>query len=99
MPGQAAYAASKAALAGWVMSAAGEVGHCDLTINLLAPGAIENPGVSIYNTEERERITRHIGCRRIGRPIEVAEVAVFLASRAASYINGAVIPVDGGARF
>jgi 3-oxoacyl-[acyl-carrier protein] reductase len=98
MPGQAAYAATKAALAGWVSSVAGETGRKGITVNLVAPGAVADSS-SLYSTQDMEQACKLIGLGRPADPIEIANVVAFLCSEAASYIHGAVIPVDGGARF
>ena len=98
MPGQSVYAATKAALAGWVSSVAGETGRRGITVNMVAPGAIMD-GSSMYSTDEMEQVCKHIGLGRLANPVEIANVVAFLCSEAASYIHGSVIPVDGGARF
>jgi NAD(P)-dependent dehydrogenase (short-subunit alcohol dehydrogenase family) len=98
-PGQAAYAASMGALSAWAASAAGEVGHGEITVNVVAPGALVDPETALYSADEAEAVTRQIGSRRLGEPREVAAVIAFLCSPDASYVNGATLPVDGGARF
>jgi 3-oxoacyl-[acyl-carrier protein] reductase len=98
-PGQAAYAASKAALAGWAASVSGEVGNYGITVNVVAPGAMKEAGDGIYDEREQAMIIERIGCRRLGTPEDVAAAVAFLASSGASYINGVTLPVDGGARF
>jgi NAD(P)-dependent dehydrogenase (short-subunit alcohol dehydrogenase family) len=94
-PGQAAYAASKAALVAWARSAAGELGGYGITVNVVAPGALE--GSTLYSEAEEARVVERIGCKRVGTADEVAAAICFLASPDASYINGAVLRVDGGA--
>lgn len=98
MPGQSLYAASKAALHGYARSLAFEVGGFGITVNVVAPGAVAGPPTH-YSAAEEQQVCQHIGLRRLGRPEEVAAVVGFLASARASYINGAVIAVDGGGRF
>jgi 3-oxoacyl-[acyl-carrier protein] reductase len=99
MPGQAAYAASKASLSAWAASAAGEVGSHNITVNVLAPGVINAPSESLYTQDEAKAVLDAIGAKRPATPEDVADVIVFLCSQGACYINGATIPVDGGARF
>jgi 3-oxoacyl-[acyl-carrier protein] reductase len=99
MPGQAAYAATKAALSAWASSAAFEVGRRGVTVNVVAPGAIEDASDTTYSQAEAARVQDLIGCGRLGSAAEVGAVVAFLASPAASYVNGATIAVDGGARF
>ncbi|NCP12240.1 MAG: SDR family oxidoreductase [Sphingomonadales bacterium] len=93
-PGQAAYAASKGALAMWAASAAGELAPHGITVNVVAPGVIDTSN-SVYSADEARQVAARIGARRAGTPDEVAAAVAFLASRDAAYINGAVIPVDG----
>jgi 3-oxoacyl-[acyl-carrier protein] reductase len=99
LPGQAAYAASKASLAAWAASVAGEVGRYSITVNTVAPGAMEDAADTTYSPAERSTIVERIACGRLGSPREVAEAVAFLVSGEAAYINGVTLPVDGGARF
>ncbi|CRI58547.1 SDR family NAD(P)-dependent oxidoreductase [Pseudomonas sp. CCOS 191] len=98
MPGQSLYAASKAALHVYARSLAFEVGEHGITVNVVAPGAMAGP-LTHYSEAEASEVCRHIGLRRLGQPSEVASVVAFLLGADASYINGAVIAVDGGGRF
>ena len=66
-----------------------------ITVNVVAPGAVAGPPTH-YSAAEEQQVCQRIGLRRLGRPEEVAAVVGFLASARASYINGAVIAVDGG---
>ncbi len=94
--GSAAYTAAKHGLIGLTRSAAYDYGPYNIRVNAICPGAIQTrisprPGEELY---QRQISKTFLG--RVGMPREVAEVALFLASGAASYITGAAIPVDGG---
>jgi 3-oxoacyl-[acyl-carrier protein] reductase len=99
LPGQAVYASTKAALHAYAKSLAAEVGERNITVNVVAPGVVADEHSTIYTAEEQQRVCGAIGLRRPGRSAEIASVVAFLASPAAAYISGAVIPVDGAARF
>ncbi len=91
-PGEAAYSAAKAGMVGLTHALALEAAPHGVTVNAVAPGWIET-GASI----EEERIAaRHTPPGRAGTPDEVAAAAAFLASADASYVNGAMLVVDGG---
>jgi len=92
-PRIAAYCATKAGVANLVRSLAAEWGPHGVRVNALAPGYIET---EMTAASEREPIHRRTPLGRIGQPEEIAGLACFLASPAAAYINGAVLPVDGG---
>jgi 3-oxoacyl-[acyl-carrier protein] reductase len=99
LPGHSTYAATKAALQAWASSAAGEVGGRDITVNVVAPGAIRDDTMDFHTPQERDLVLKFIGAGRFGEPHEVAAMVSFLCSPAATYVNGATIRVDGGARF
>ena len=91
-PGESAYAAGKAGMIGLTHALALEVGMRGVTVNAVAPGWIST-GAST-NAEMRAALATP--CGRAGTPEEVAAAVVFLASKTASYVNGAVLVVDGG---
>jgi beta-ketoacyl ACP reductase len=97
LPGQANYAASKAGLVGMARSLTRELGSRSITANVVAPGFIDTEMTRAMEPKYQEMAQQAIPLGRIGRPEEVAGVVSFLASEDASYISGAVIPVDGGA--
>jgi 3-oxoacyl-[acyl-carrier protein] reductase len=90
----------KAALQAWCKGVSREVGKYGVTINSVAPGRLlSEQSLRRYSAEQRDEFARQeIPVGRLGRPDELACVAVFLASPKASYITGAIIPVDGGLR-
>ncbi|MCK5860863.1 MAG: 3-oxoacyl-[acyl-carrier-protein] reductase [Candidatus Hydrogenedentes bacterium] len=94
--GQCNYAAAKAGLIGFSKAYAREVSSRNITVNLVAPGFIETDMTSDMSDEMCTAAVRQIPLARIGTPEDVASVVAFLASDAADYITGAVIPVDGG---
>ena len=93
---QPSYGATKAGLIGLSKSLAIEAGRYGITVNTVCPGFIGTEAVQLYDERMTERIAKRTALKRLGRPEEVAEVVTFLASDAASYITGAVIPVTGG---
>mgnify|MGYP002619891755 CR=1 FL=1 len=94
--GQANYAASKAGIIGFTKSMAQELGSRNITANVVAPGYIQTDMTAAFKPEQAEAITNQVPLKRAGTPGDVAGVVHFLASDAAAYITGAVIPVDGG---
>jgi 3-oxoacyl-[acyl-carrier protein] reductase len=100
MPGSGAYATSKAAVTGFVHTAAIELAADNITVNAIEPGYIDTPGLSGFKARfGADRIAHFIPAKRLGRPEEIAGPMVFLASDDASYITGETIVVDGGARL
>ncbi|MDF2704530.1 MAG: beta-ketoacyl-ACP reductase [Nonomuraea muscovyensis] len=91
--GQTNYAASKAGLIGFGRSMAREYGSRGITVNVVAPGFVETDMTAGLDSEA---IVKNIPLGRQAKPAEVARVVRFLAGDDASYITGAVIPVDGG---
>ena len=93
-----AYAVSKAADLALVRNLAVEVGQHNIRANAIAPGLIRTDFAKALwdNPEATHRFNTEHPMRRIGEPVEIAGAAVFLASRAGSYVNGQTIVVDGG---
>lgn len=82
---------------GWADTMARELGPRKITVNSIAPGRIDTPRLAeVYAERSRATEIEEIPLRRFGRAEEVADVICFLASDRASYVSGAVIPVDGG---
>lgn len=103
-PQLAAYAASKAALNSVMRTAALEFAPDNIRVNAIAPASIDTPALRASYARggdprraRADNVTRH-PLARIGTPEEVAELALFLASRRAAWITGSVYPIDGGAR-
>lgn len=94
--GQVNYSASKAGLVGAARSLARELGSRGITSNVIAPGFVDTDMTAELSEDRKNEIVGNVPLGRYATPEEVADVAVFLASPAAGYITGAVIPVDGG---
>lgn len=94
--GQANYAASKGALIAMTKSIAAEVASRGITANAIAPGFIKTPMTDVLPDELKKKYLEQIPAGRFGEPDDIAATCVFLASDAASYINGQTIHVNGG---
>ena len=94
--GQVNYSASKSGLVGMARSFARELGSRGVTANVIAPGFVETDMTSELDEKRRDEIAASVPLGRFCSAKEIAEVVAFIASEKASYITGAVIPVDGG---
>ncbi len=95
-PGQVNYAASKAGMVGMARAITRELGSKNITANVVAPGFIDTDMTAELTPEQQQTYRERIPAARFADPQEVAGVVRWLASDEASYISGAVIPVDGG---
>ena len=95
-PGQANYAASKAAMIGMSKSIAAEVATRGITVNCVAPGFITTAMTDKLTDDQRARGTAAIPMERFGTPEEIGAAAVYLASAEAAYVTGQTIHVNGG---
>ena len=94
--GQVNYSASKAGLVGMARSFARELGSRSITSNVIAPGFVETDMTADLDEKRRNDIATQVPLGRFCTAEEIADVVSFIASPQASYITGAVIPVDGG---
>lgn len=94
--GQCNYAASKAALIGLTKSVARELASRNITVNAVAPGFIETDMTAVLDEKMKSEISQKIPLNCLGKPEDIAEAVLFLASPAARYITGQVLTVDGG---
>ena len=95
-PGQANYAASKAAISAMAKSGGQEGASRNITLNCIAPGFIQTPMTDVLNEKQTEAMLQRIPAGRYGTPDEVASTAVFLASNEAAYVTGQTVHVNGG---
>jgi NAD(P)-dependent dehydrogenase (short-subunit alcohol dehydrogenase family) len=97
-PNSAAYTASKGAVLQLTKALAVELAPAGIRVNAIAPGFIETPMTQATrdNPERMQALLAHTPMRRVGQPAELSGAVVFLASKAASYVTGVMLPVDGG---
>ncbi len=95
-PGQANYAAAKAALLGFTRSLAQEVGSRNITVNCVAPGFVDTDMTRSLPQAQREKLLERIPLGRLGAPEDIAHAVVYLASPQAAYVTGATLHVNGG---
>ena len=94
--GQSSYAASKSALVGLSRSLAKEYASRNITVNVVAPGAVKTEMLEKLSDDQISEYIQSIPLGRLGEPEEIGEIIAFLSSEQAAYITGSVIPVDGG---
>lgn len=94
--GQVNYASSKSGLVGMARSFAREIGSRGITSNVIAPGFVETDMTATLDEKRRTEIAGSVPLGRFCSAEEIANVVAFIASPQASYITGALIPVDGG---
>lgn len=94
--GQVNYAASKGGVQGLTRCLATEVGRRNITVNAVAPGFIETDMTEAVRNAAEGEIKKRVAVRRLGKPEDIANAVLFLASDEASYITGHVLVVDGG---
>jgi NAD(P)-dependent dehydrogenase (short-subunit alcohol dehydrogenase family) len=95
-PGQANYAASKAGLIGLARSVARELGSRSITANVIAPGFVDTDMTAAMTDARRAEVLANVPLKRYASADEIAGAALYLASDAAAYVTGVVLPVDGG---
>lgn len=94
--GQANYSASKAGVIGLTKSAARELASRNINVNAIAPGFVETDMTEALSDKVKEAAKGQIPLGRFGKPEEIAELALFLASEKSNYITGQIINADGG---
>ena len=94
--GQANYAASKAGIIGFTKTVAQEFGSRNIRCNAIAPGFIETDMTRALDAKTADNLKKNIPLNRLGKPDELANVALFLASNMSSYVTGQVLNVGGG---
>ena len=93
---EVAYSATKAGVRGMAMALAKELGPSGITVNCIEPGVIDTPMNACFDADTKRELAEETPAGRLGTPEDVAALALFLASDAASFITGQCIGVDGG---
>ena len=94
--GQVNYCASKAGLIGMTKSLAREIGGKNINVNAIAPGFIDTDMTKVLSEDQKKNILSQVPLKRFGNALDIANLALFLASDQSNYITGQVIHVDGG---
>ncbi|HEY2336570.1 MAG TPA: 3-oxoacyl-ACP reductase FabG [Burkholderiales bacterium] len=95
-PGQANYAAAKAAVVGMTKSLAREIGSRNITVNCVAPGFIDTDMTRVLPDEQKKALLTQIPLGRLGKVEDIAAAVAYLASPGADYVTGTVLHVNGG---
>ena len=98
MPNIAHYCASKGGVAAMTEALAAELAPFNIRVNAIAPGMLETPMIDVVKSDPKMMgaMLQRVPLKRVGRPEEVSELVVFLASDSSSYMTGAVVVIDGG---
>jgi NAD(P)-dependent dehydrogenase (short-subunit alcohol dehydrogenase family) len=97
--GGPAYVSSKAAIIGLTRALARSLAPLNIRVNAVSPGSTDTAMTASYSDEARRKVAERTLVHRIGRPEEIAAVAMFLISDAASYVTGEIVNVNGGGSF
>jgi 3-oxoacyl-[acyl-carrier protein] reductase len=95
-PGQANYAAAKAGVLGMTRVLAKELARRQITVNAVAPGVVQTPMLGDIKPEVMAEYEKQIPIGRVGRPADIANAVLFLASEESGYITGQTLPITGG---
>lgn len=90
------YSTVKSGQHGFIRSLADELGPSGIRVNGIAPGIIDTPMISTYSDDEINQIINEIPAGRLGKPSDIAHLAMFLTGNSSEYINGQIISVNGG---
>ena len=95
-PGQSNYAAAKAGIIGFSKSLAREIGSRNITVNVVAPGFIDTDMTRVLPDDQRNAMLGQVPLGRLGEAEDIASAVLFLASKAAAYVTGETLHVNGG---